>query len=218
MKKLIFIASLFVLCFQFSATAQKARVGFLAGPVFTNLNGTVNGTDLNGDSKLGFSAGFLIDVPVCKNISFQPALYYVQKGAITQKAEGQFIKDRKSTELRYVDFALNFVYNTNPDASNFYIGVGPYVGFNLPSKFLTKSPNDQQSETDIVFGNAISDSYRGIDFGANAIAGYRLKGGFFVAANYSMGLRNLIPKESLSTGDIKNSSFGISLGWLVNNK
>ena len=218
MKKMIFIASLLVLCFQFSGFAQKSRVGFLAGPVFSNLRGTVNNVDLDGKTKTGFAAGFLVDAPIKGHISFQPALYYVQKGTITQEVEEPMIKDRKSTELRYVDLALNFVYNTNGAKSNFYIGAGPYVGFNLPSKFLTKSPNDLQSETDITFGNTIAENYRGIDFGANAITGYRFKSGVFISANYSLGLRNLLPEGSLSTGDIKNTCFGVSLGWLVSNK
>jgi hypothetical protein len=218
MKKMIFILSLLVLCLQFSALAQKSRVGIFAGPVFSDIRGTVDGKELVGETKPGFAAGFLVDAPINMHLSFQPALYYVQKGTITQKPLGPTKKDKISTELRYVDLALNFLYNTNKTAGNFFIGAGPYVSFNLPSKFLTKSPGDLQSETDITFGNTIAETYRGIDFGANFLMGYRLKGGFFVSANYSLGLRNLLPEGSLSTGDIKNNFFGVSLGWLVDNK
>jgi hypothetical protein len=218
MKKMFFILSLFVLCVQFSAFAQKSRVGFFAGPVFSDLRGTVNNIKVEGDTKPGFAAGFIVDAPINSHFSFQPAISYVQKGTITQKPLGPTKKDRISTELRYTDLTLNVLYNTNADKGNFFIGAGPYVGFNLPSKFLTKSPGDLTSETDITFGNTIAETYRGIDFGANALMGYRLKGGFFVSANYSLGLRNLIPEGSLSTGDTKNTYIGLSIGWLVNNK
>ena len=217
MKKMFFILSLLVSCFQFSASAQKSRVGFFAGPVFSNIRGTVDSKDLDYDTKVGFTAGFLVDAPISNNISFAPSLSYVQKGAITHKPVATQ-KDKVSTELRYADLTLNFLYNTNKAAGNFFIGVGPYVAFNLPSKVLTKSPNDLKSETDITFGNTIAENYRGIDFGANGLLGYRVKGGFFVSANYSLGLRNLLPEGSLSTGDIKNNYFGVTLGWLVNNK
>lgn len=217
MKKLIFILSLLVLCLQFTGFAQKSRVGILVGPVFSNLRGKVDGKKLNGDTKTGFAAGFIVDAPIKNHLSFQPALYYVQKGAITQKPLQPTIKDRISTELRYADLALNFVYNTNGAKANFYIGAGPYAGFNLPSKFLTKSPGNIKTQSDLTFGNK-AQNYRGIDFGANAIAGYRFKCGVFMAANYSLGLRNLIPKGSSSAGDTKNTCFGFSLGLLVNNK
>ena len=214
---MFFILSLIVVCFHFSALAQKSRVGFFAGPVVSNLKGKVDGKDLNGKSKAGFSGGFVVDAPVTNNISFYPSLSYVQKGTITQKPQGPTIKDRKSTELRYVDLALNFVYNSNTKI-NWLIGAGPYAGFNLPSKFLTKSPNDLQSESDITFGNTIAENYKGIDFGVNVLTGMRFKGGFFITANYSLGLRNLLPDGSLSEGDIKNNYFGVNFGWLVNNK
>jgi Outer membrane protein beta-barrel domain len=218
MKKIIFILFLLVVCVQFSAIAQKTRVGVTAGITTSNMRGTVDGKKIEGDSKTGFAAGFLVDAPINSHLSFQPSLLYVQKGLITQKPLGLTQKDRKSTELRYTDLTLNVLYNTNGKSGNFFIGAGPYVSFNLPSKFLTKSPGDQQSETDITFGNTIAETYRGVDFGANGVMGYRLKGGFFVSANYSLGLRNLIPEGSLSTGDTKNSYIGLSLGWLVNNK
>ncbi len=217
MKKMIFILSLFVLCLQFNGFAQKSRVGFFVGTVFSNLRGTVNGAELNYDTKPGFTGGFILDAPIKNHFSLLSTLAYVQKGAITQKPLEPIRKDRNSIELRYADLAFNFVYNTNKPKSNFYIGVGPYAGFNLPSKFLTKSPGNVKTESDLTFGNE-SQNYRGIDFGANAITGYRFKCGVFIGANYSLGLRNLIPDGSPSTGDTKNTSFGVSLGWLVNNK
>ena len=102
MKKMIFIASLLVLCFQFSGFAQKSRVGFLAGPVFSNLRGTVDNVDLDGKTKIGFAAGFLVDAPINGHIGFQPALYYVQKGTITQEVEEPMIKDRKRASVRLI--------------------------------------------------------------------------------------------------------------------
>jgi len=214
---MIFILSLFMVCFQVSGFSQKSRVGFFAGPVFSNITGTVDSKDLDYKTKAGFTAGFVVDAPINDHFSFTPSISYVQKGAITHKATNTQ-KDKVSTELRYADLTLNFLYNTNKAAGNFFIGAGPYAGFNLPSKVLTKSPNNLKSETDITFGNTIAENYRGIDFGANFLTGYRVKCGFFVSANYSLGLRNLLPEGSLSTGDIKNNYFGVTFGWLVNNK
>ncbi|MBK8140641.1 MAG: hypothetical protein IPK57_06270 [Chitinophagaceae bacterium] len=49
------------------------------------------------------------------------------------------------------------------------------------------------------------------------IAGYRFKGGFSFAFNYTIGLRNLVPIEN-GSDEIKNHCFGLRLGYLVNNK
>ena len=216
MKKIIFI--LFVLCLQLTGFAQKSRVGFFIGPVFSDLRGTVDGKKLIGDTKSGFAAGFLVDAPIKNHFDFQPTLYYVQKGTIKQKPLGPTQKDEISIELRYAELDLNFLYNTNGAKGSFFIGAGPSISFNLPSKTLTKSPGDLKSETEITFGNAISNNYRGVDFGANFLTGFKMSGGFFVSANYSLGLRNLIPEASLAKGDTKNTCFGVSLGWLIKNK
>lgn len=218
MKKMIFIISLFVLCIQFSAFAQKSRAGMFAGSLFSTMRGTVNSKKLDVDAKIGFIAGMLVDVPLKNHFSFQPALYYVQKGAVTQQPLESIQKPKITTELRYAELALNMVYNTNGAKANLYFGAGPSISFNLPSYFVTKSADNVRSRQNVVFGNTGPENFRGVDFGANLLAGYRFKGGVFIAANYSLGLRNLIPEGSLSTGDTKNSYVGLSLGWLVKNK
>lgn len=204
-------------CFlHMSALSQKARAGFSAGAVFANLRGDIGGVDQSGDIKPGFTGGFLVDVPLKGSISFQPGIYYVQKGKVQQEAIGT-VQDKITYELRYVDLPLNFLYNTNYTGNNFYIGAGPYVSFNLPSKIVTHVSGGTKAESDLAFGNTNAEDYRGVDFGANFLTGYRLKGGFFVSFNYALGIRNLNPKGALVQGEVRNSSFGLSLGWLVNN-
>ena len=218
MKKIFFLLTLAVCCLQINGFAQKSRVGITGGLVLAKMRGEIGGVDQKGESKLGFHAGFIVDAPISKHFSFQPALQYVQKGQVAQ--ESVIInQDKIETELRYLELPLNFVYNSNYYGNNFYIGAGPYAAFNLPSKIVTTLGGDGvKAEEDLAFGNTSSEDYRGVDFGVNAIIGMRSKSGIFLALNYSLGLRNLNPQGALLQGDIKNSYFGLNVGWLFSNK
>lgn len=218
MKKMIFISFLFVCCFQLSGLAQKSRVGFSLTGGLASQRGTVDGVKEKGLYTPGFGVGFFVDAPIKNSkFSFQPAIQYIQKGKVQQELLG-LLQPKISVELRYAEMLFNFMYNTGGSAGGFFIGAGPTLSFNLPSKQVTETSDGTKTVSDVSFGNEVANAYRGIDYGANLVMGYRLKGGFFVSANGTLGLRNLIPANSLATGDIKNTNFGVNFGWLINNK
>ncbi len=218
MKKTIFIFFLSVCCLQISGLAQKTRAGFSFHGGLATMRGTVNSVKENQLYTTGFGVGFLVDAPIKNSkFSFQPVLQYVQKGKVHQEAIN-ILTDEIVYELRYAEFLMNFLYTTGGTSGGFFIGAGPSLSFNLPSKQVTKSDDGTKTESDLSFGNEPANAFRGIDYGANMVLGYRLKKGFFVSANGTLGLRNLIPSKALTTGDIKNTNFGVNIGWLINNK
>ena len=214
MKKTFIILTVFVFCLQMTGLSQKTRVGVSGGITIANMTGTVGGVKLNDDSQTGISLGMFVDAPLSNHFSVQPGVYYVQKGkskeAIINGSDVNTI-----IALRYAEFPINFLYNTNGSNGNFFVGAGPYFGLHLPSKKVSEIAG-KKSATDIIFGNKGSEDYQGIDYGANLLAGFRLTGGLFLSVNYSKGLCNIVP----GTGNdkIKNNYFGIQLGILVNNK
>src|SRR6202008_3594542 len=111
----------------------------------------------------------------------------------------------------------NFVRNIKcgkSKASTLYFGGGPYIAFNLPSKKVEHIPGND-IETDVSFGDQPANDLRGIDYGGNAIIGYRTGMGVSVSLHYTQGARNLVPVEN---GDkIKNIAFGIRIGYLFRN-
>jgi len=218
MKKTIFIFFLSVCCLQMSGLAQKARVGFSLSTGLATMRGTVNGVKEDGKYTSGYGVGILVDAPLKNSkISFQPVLQYMQKGKLQTEMIGTY-QDQVSYELRYAEVLLNFIYNTNGAAGGFFIGLGPSVSLDLPGRIVTKTEDGTKTPVNLSFGNKATDNFRGMDFGANFVLGYRLKGGFFVSANSTLGMRNLIPNESSAKGEIKNTNFGVNLGWLFNNK
>jgi hypothetical protein len=220
MKKTIFILTAFIFCLNITALSQKTRVGVTGGISVANLSRTIGGADMDGEYRLGIMGGMQLEFPLCKKISFQPDLHYIQKGASTVPATPAF--NKIYTALRYTELMPNFVYNFTAGKGVFYLGAGPYISFNLPSKNVTHSPGADKIETDVSFGNAIANELRGVDYGGNIVMGFRLGNGIFVSANYIQGVRNLVPQEKLdlpaSADDkIKNIAFGIRVGYLFKN-
>jgi Outer membrane protein beta-barrel domain len=220
MKKTIFIVTTFIICLNITALSQKTRVGLTGGISFANLSKTIGGADKDGEYRIGIMGGMLLDFPVCKKISFQPDLHYIQKGASFVPTTPVF--NKIYTALRYAELAPNFVYNFTAGKGVFYLGGGPYISFNLPSKDVTHAAGADKVETDVSFGNTLTNELRGVDYGGNVVMGFRMGNGIFVSANYIQGVRNLVPKEisdlSASANDkIKNIAFGIRVGYLFKN-
>ena len=222
MKKVLFILAVFVVCLQINGFSQKSRVGVTAGVTSANMYGEIGGTKLDDDSKLGITFGMIIDAPIGKsNFSFQPGLHYVQKGRTLENTN----EKKDWIALRYAELHANFLYNTNGPKGNFFLGGGPTVALDFPSakviKTLVRDPVESdywlRAETNVNFGKESNSDFKGLDYGANMIAGYRFKGGFSFAFNYTIGLRNLVPIEN-GSDEIKNHCFGLRLGYLVNNK
>ena len=56
---------------------------------------------------------------------------------------------------------------------------------------------------------------KAFDFGANAVAGYRMKGGFMISGNYNLGLSKINNDDgSGDVGTIKNKYFSIKIGYM----
>jgi hypothetical protein len=215
MKKIILILFVFLSCLQITGFSQKSRVGVTAGLSIADMSGKQNGESLNDDSQIGYTFGMIVDAPIQDHFSFQPGLHYVQKGRETT-LPGSPSAQKKITALRYAELQLNFLYNTGEEVGSFFIGAGPTVSVNLPSKYVTKTGNIK-AESDITFGNKQED-LRAFDYGVDFLVGFGFMHGVIFSANYTLGLRNLVPSGSATSDKLKNNYVGIRIGFLVNNK
>lgn len=210
MKKL-FVLTVAAATFYFTGNAQNTRFGFTAGATFANYNSKADGESDKADSKTGVTVGVLVDVPVSQHFSFQPALNFVQKG--TKDGESG---EKVSIGVNCIEVPMNFLYNTAGNTGNFFIGAGPSFAFAVSGKMKFDDGTNSVTE-DIKFGSGDEDLMKGFDLGANFLAGYAFSNGFFLSANYNMGLSNLNPSGS-DDGTLKSSYFGIKLGYLLNGK
>ena len=211
MKKALILIIAAVFSFQINGFSQKTLVGLTGGITSSNIYGNKNGLDVRGDSRTGLTLGMFIDAPIGKTRwAFQPSLNYMQKG----KNEEVNPSTTNATALRYAELDLNFVHYTKGNNKLFF-GAGPYLALNLPSKMVLVT-EDNRIETNLLLGKEESNAYKGADFGANGIIGVRMKCGLVFTANYSLGLRNMIPVPS---GDdiLRNGTLGFRLGYIFKN-
>jgi hypothetical protein len=207
MKKTILIAVFSIITFNL-LTAQNAKFGFTAGALMSNYTSKVDGESETEKSVTGITVGALLDIAAGKSFSFQPGLNFVQKG--TKAEEGS---EKVKIIVNSIEVPLNLLYNSQGNSGTFFIGAGPSFAFALSGK-IKYDDGTTSEEEDIDFGNSDEDFMKGLDIGANILAGYRLPGGFFFSAGYNAGLNNLFPGGS-DDGTLKSHYFSIKLGFLL---
>ena len=194
--------------------AQNTRVGFTAGGSLANFRVESDEENESGDMKLGITAGVLVDIPAGKNFSFQPALNFVQKGT---KDEETFmgITEKFKMNINSLEVPLNMVFNVNSNSGTFFFGAGPSFTFNLSGKAHYDDGTDSFSESIEIGNDPDKDDIKGLEFGANILAGYRFPNGLFISTGFNAGLNNLIPGGN-DDAKFKSHYFSIKLGWLLN--
>ena len=205
MKKIILLLTASVFCFQVAGLSQT-KVGITGGVAIANMKGKVD-----GDSKAGFITGLVLETQIGKTFTFRPTLSYVQKG---QNQPPPGLVENLFVALRYAEFNADLLYYISGEKGGFFLGAGPSIAFNLPSKTVSETAGVKTTRT-IKFGDTPTDNLRGTDWGANFTAGWRTNSGFIISANYNKGFRNLVVEGD--PGSLKNQYIGIQLGVFLNN-
>ena len=194
--------------------AQIPSIGIKGGLNFASFSSSDNGTSVKSGGITTFNAGVFVDFKF-GNLSLQPALNYTGKGGTYSEflripepnIGGAAVSETVKDNLYYLQLPVNLVYHIPVIIGNIYFGIGPYIAQGLSGK-QTYNGNNSQS---VSFGNAEGD-IKAQQFGADAIVGFKLKGGLLLNANYDLGLTNDVP--SVDGGSSKSRVFGISLGYV----
>lgn len=190
MKKII-LSIVAVLAFGFS-NAQEVKFGAKAGLSVT----TVTGGEFSAGSKVGFHVGGLAEIKFGEKFAIQPELLYSTKGA----SYSLFGLDQK-VNYSYIDIPVMVKYYV---IENLSIEAGPQVGVLMSAKAET----DGESVD-------IKDDSKGIDFGFNIGAGYKLSNGIMFQARYCLGLADVSEdvEGAVVNYNEKNNGFQISVGY-----
>jgi hypothetical protein len=209
--KLILIVA--AICMSAVTFAQVGRpaFGLRAGVNFQNLNGKdENDDNLENDLKTGFHVGVTGDIPFAQDFYIQPGLLYSTKGA---KIEGSDVK----VNIGYLEIPINLLYKPLLGEGRLLMGFGPYVAFGLNGKV-----KGDDAEYDIEFDKetSVTDpdfTIKRFDAGANLLFGYEFTQRLSAQLNAQLGLLNMAPEyadaPNLDPGTIKNTGFGVSLGY-----
>lgn len=232
MRKVLPLLILGFLC-MLTGKAQ-VRLGVLGGIHSSkvletnNIPGWDSTTKPFQTSKSGVQLGVIIEIPLGhKGFFFQPAITYTSKGRKYAKnndsatsVSTDTIYTRQTLNLGYIDVPLNITYKL-PLSSNhknsFFVSAGPYLSFfysgKMTNESLTYTAHKYSNESDPLSVGKGSDTYKTIDLGVNARAGFEL-GNVLLSAYFSQGLTSFY--NAPYQGNFHHQLLGASLGiWLT---
>jgi hypothetical protein len=211
-----------------SAHAQKL-VGFRAGYNYSNLHITSNGQIDKTKSLNSFHAGLTANLPFLI-FSFQTSLMVTGKGSTATHGDpgsGDFYVAK--TNPIYLEIPSTFNINFRlGEKTGIFAGVGPYIamgvagqssvhGRNDSADFSHKSniswTNDDPTTPGVEEGAAYG-KLRRFDYGGTITAGIFIKGAM-LSAYYDFGVPKINSLSNSNQEDnLRNQTFGVSLGLL----
>lgn len=221
MKKIYTLLALALVSGSVMAQSKDGvKFGVRAGVNFASV--ALSGKDVDKEDKDGlksltsFNFGGYAEIPISEKFSIQPGLSLSGKGYKTESSDtddGITFTDKVTNNLMYLEIPINAVFNFN----GFYFGAGPYLSYAISGKSkykgtVTGEP-DENKEEDIKIGNnKDEDQIKPLDFGVNAMAGYKLPNGLNFGLNYGLGLSNL-DVDSSKDYKMSNRVFSVLVGF-----
>ncbi|GAB4023711.1 hypothetical protein GCM10028808_74770 [Spirosoma migulaei] len=198
----------------------QVQLGAKAGLNLATLkfdNPTLNATQ---QARIDFQGGLLVDVPITRSLSLQPALSISTKGttintfAIDSSRNPIATPITNSIKLLYVELPVLAIFRFEVSSSlRLYGGAGPYLGVGLGGRI--SSSFSPLNEHEVMFGSGSigSNTFRRFGYGLNGTAGlewHRL----LLGITYGYGLANL--------GSALTKSYhrpvGLSIGFWLSRK
>lgn len=211
MRKLIFAVAMLI-------AGQTAQAQWGLGPeVGANLsNYTVKNAGVSQDIQVrgGGRLGVVGDFAINDNLYFQPGAYFATNGYRINLSDGYELH-----VLNTLDIPLNIEYKIGMlGTDRFFIGAGPYVGFNTGG-FVRRHAESLpgiivDSRRNLSVGTWPTDDIKPLDLGGNVNLGYQSTSGLFVRLKAQMGILNMMPKGN-SDNMIKSTSFSLSVGYII---
>jgi len=218
--KTTILATLLVVVMAFQASAQIG-FGIRAGAGLFTLEQKWHGFEAEMSLAPRINAGFFGEFHFSPEFSLQSALIFASKGGKEIVPDGAKSSESISILLYYIELPVNFLYNARLNDGVFKVGMGPYLGYGLSGKYKTSLKTfDIKFANTYESGGGLLTTYKPIDFGLNAVAGYEFGNGLSVFLNAQLGLANYYlpdPSDSdpKSTPDnsMKNMGFYLSVGY-----
>lgn len=217
-KHFLLFTSLFMAAFSFAQTQPSfgIRGGFssatIKGETMNSLNNLLDFTNgmITTTSHPGFYGGAYVSLPLSEQLTFEPALYYTQKGYEMKGSLGikgvEFLGANAKAQLntQYIDMPVVLKGNFN----GFQIFGGPQISYltsaNLKSTAGVLGINFLNNKMDV------TNNFNRWDAAITGGIGYQFANGLNVTAAYDHGLSKIDANQSFNS---YNRSFKIGLGY-----
>ncbi|WNM18136.1 porin family protein [Flavobacterium capsici] len=225
MKKLLVLVAVFVSSLAIaqgntntSSSSKPVKFGLKLGFNLAKLTDSES-ADVETKSRIGVNIGGFLYYKFSEKFAFQPELVYSTQGLV-QQGSSEGINVDITYRMDYILLPLMVKYYP---AKDFYIELGPQLGFNV-KKELEAEGNGQSLtwDTDDFFDqNNIDAKTNTFDFGLNFGLGYEFKNGLGIGGRYALGLTKVFEGNDVVDGNgssqnIKNSVFSLGLAYRFN--
>ncbi len=168
------------------------------------------------ESRAGLTLGFNMGFPISGNVSFQPGIFYSQKGTIFNVEgiyENIFIEEKITMITDYVDLPLLFKLTLLPGNNKLYLVGGPSLGYLMNSKMkvTVKVYGESESNTDYL------EDCKYINMSLVLGAGVEFMERIRAEVKYDSGLSSIIDNDNNDGYIMKNGVISICLAYIINN-
>lgn len=180
-----------------------------AGLNISNLRTKLGDNDATtSDSKIGFSIGAGVTLPVYKGLYVKPAISYQLLGGKTD-----ILGVESNTSMHYLRVPVNLGYNLklSDKAGALFAEAGPYVGMALSGQTKVIGLPTGEVKNDIKFGSKI-DETKAFDWGFNFGLGYETPWGIYVKGGYALGLGNM---SNVDNTTLTHTNWNIGVGYRI---
>ena len=213
----------------FAQNDREITYGLFAGGIHSTLSnlpnvivpkGIYEGYTLKEEAKFGGIGGFFINwkYPYAK-VSIRTEVSYSGQGTDLNYEDNKGLNYKINFGYSYINVGAEFKYYP---FEGFYIGAGPYVGFNTAGDNIKYSSNSQEVfanssayfEPDANVQKVLKESLTGKNhFYGMFSAGYEFSSNFSVGARYTLGLTDALTTEETGHrySENKNKINSISL-------
>lgn len=183
---------------------EKITWGVHAGINIANITDKDPGQNTSSSSKVGFTGGIDVQLPVASSFTIQPELNFSQLGA---KQDMDVSGTTVTTKLHENYLTLPVLLKYKVAATGLGIYVGPQIGYLLSAKGSGESSGTTVSQK-------MTDYYNRSDFAGIFGAEYYFPCNFGISARYQLGFTNIIKKDYADNGEtVKNHAFTITVGY-----
>jgi hypothetical protein len=233
MKRIILLFLLVSTKSLFAQSDREITYGLFAGGIRSTMSnlpdvivpkGIYEGYTLAEEGKFGAVGGFIINwkYPYAK-ISVQTEVSYSNQGTDLNYEDEKGLRYKMNFGYSYLNVGAQFKYYP---IEGFYIGLGPYVGFNLNGDNIKYTSNSQEVfadsgayfEPDANVQKVLRETLTGKNhFYGTFSTGYEFKSRLSIGARYSLGLSDALTTEEngqrFSENKNKINSISVIVGY-----
>jgi len=211
MKKIILLLLLVSTKSLFAQGDREITYGLFGGGIYSTLSnipdaliqdGLYKDFTLEEKGKFGGTAGIMINwkYPYAK-VSIQTELSYSGQSTDVDYEDIKGLKYKMTFGYSYINVGAQFKYYP---VEGFYIGAGPYVGFNINSDNIKYTSNAQEIfggsgayfEPDANVEKVLKESFTGKNYFYGMLSlGYEFNSNLNIGARYTLGLTDALATE-----------------------